>query len=168
LQPESVLVLRPGFSRCGWMLGGAAFLAGFGLVMESPGSAWAYWWLALAGLLAAFAVWVLLAPRMRLGLSPTGIEYGTLRRRYSYRWSAIARFGVSEFGSHHWVVFVFAAQYNGEERLRRINQAFGGFDRFLPDTYGLGPAALVELLETWRLRHTRQAEPIATADRPGD
>ncbi|OWK45724.1 hypothetical protein [Fimbriiglobus ruber] len=163
MEEPSELVLRPGLSRFGWLFGSAAALAALGDVMLYRGTGLPWLYLGLAALLTGFGCWVLTAPRMWLRLSPTGFEYGTVLRRYSFRWDDVAWFGVSEFASHRWVVFVFAREYPGDERVRRINQRFGGFDRILPDTYGYRPVALAELLESWRFRHTRQSEPGTTA-----
>jgi hypothetical protein len=157
----SELVLRPGLSRAGWLLGGATVLAAFGVGMLYRGGGWPWLYLGIATPLAALGAFVLVAPRMRLHLSPTGFEYGTVARRYSFRWSDVAGFGVSAFASFEHVVFVFAPGYVGDERVRRINQGFGGFDRYLPDTYRHRAEALAELLESWRVRHTRQAEPLS-------
>ena len=157
MEEDRELVLRPGLSRAGWMIGCAAVLAAFGAGMAYRGGEWPWLYLGLAGLLAGFGSWVLLAPRMRLRLSAGGFEYGTVARRYSFRWADVAGFGVSEFAAHRWVVFIFAPDYPGDEQVRRVNQEFGGFDRILPDTYGYRPVALAALLESWRLRHAPPA-----------
>jgi hypothetical protein len=144
-----------------------ALCGGFGLR-----TGWQFAWLYLGGaaLLFGFTAWVLPAPRMRLRLSPEGLAYGTLRRRYFFRWSDVAKFGVADFAGHRWVVFLLAPHYQGDkreralnrslhdERVRAINRGFGGFDRFLPDTYGMRAVALAELLESWRVRYGRPAE----------
>ncbi len=56
------------------------------------------------------------------------------------------------FGGNTWVCFVFSARFTGEEKLRRINQQFGKFDRFLPNNYGLSAMELAQLMESWRIR----------------
>jgi hypothetical protein len=66
--------------------------------------------------------------------------------------------GLSPFGGHQWVVFTCVPWYSGDERIRAINQEFGRFDRFLPDTYGMRAATLAQLLESWRLRHADAAD----------
>jgi hypothetical protein len=164
LEATSEVVLRPGFSRTRWVVGFAVFPAVLGLVMAHRGSGWAWLWLALAAGLIVFASWVLTAPRMRLRLSPSGFAYGTARRRYFFQWSDVAYFTVREFATYRHVFFVFAPGYRGDERLRAINQDFGGFDRFLPDTYGMRAEALADVLEAWRLRHTANPEQNTTAD----
>jgi hypothetical protein len=164
MDEPSELVLRPGLSRSGWVLGAAAVLAAFGTGMLLRGTGWPWLYLGLAAPLAGFGCWVLLPPRMQLRLSPAGFEYGTMARRYSFRWSDVAGFAVSEFASFQHVVFVFVPGYRGAERVRRINQGFGGFDRYLPDTYGYQAAVLAELLESWRRRYTIQAESPTFAE----
>jgi hypothetical protein len=162
------LVLRPGLIRWAWAIGLATFLAlvgGFGLRTDWP-LAWPF--LGGAALLFGFTAWVMLAPRMRLRLSSEGFAYGTVRRRYFFRWSDVAGFEVSPFAGHQWVVFTFVPGYCGDERVRAINQEFARFDRFLPDTYGMRAVALAQLLESWRLRHTDPAQQGISADGPGD
>jgi hypothetical protein len=154
---EAELVLRPGLNRWGWGLGFAAFMALPAGAMLYRGVGWGWFYLGLTGLVAGSSAWIMAAPRLRLRLSPAGFAYGTVRRRYAFRWSEVASFGVAEFAAHRWVVFSFAAGYSGDERVRAVNQRFGGFDRFLPDIYGMRAAALAELLEGWRLRYGAQA-----------
>ena len=162
MEESAVLVLRPGLSRTGWLLGGAAVLATFGFGMLYDGTGWPWLYLGPAVPLAALGCWVLLAPRMRLHLSAAGFEYGTIVRRYSFRWADVAGFGVSDFASFRWVVFAFVPGYCGDERVRRINRAFGGFDRYLPDTYGYRAETLAGLLESWRAGHTPHTEQPPT------
>jgi hypothetical protein len=160
------LVLRPGLNRWGWVFGMAAFLGGFGGLGLRAGWPWAWLYLGMAVLLVGFAAWVLFAPRMRLRLSPAGFAYGTVRRRYFFRWVDVARFEESEFAGGCWVVFTLVLEYEGDERVRYINQEFGRFDRFLPDTYGMQAAQLAELLESWRLRYGVLAEAEDAAEQP--
>lgn len=109
-------------------------------------------WICIAFGIAATVVTVAAQalPRTKLRLTSHGFAYGTLARRYFFRWSDVAWFGVCRFATSDWVVFTFADHYSDDQKLRAVNQRFGGFDRFLPDLYGHGPAELVELLETWR------------------
>ena len=80
LEAEYELVLRPGLSRAGWILGSAAFLAVLGSLMADRGYEWGWLYLGLAAALSVMAFYVLTAPRMRLRLSPVGFAYGTMRR----------------------------------------------------------------------------------------
>lgn len=147
------LILRPGMFRAGALIAGGAALAAFGIAMWVVGGGWPRVYLGLAVPFLALGAYMRMSPRMWLHLSPTGFAYGTLLRRHAYHWSDVAAFGVSRFASLDHVVFVFAPDYAGEERVRRINQDFGAFDRFLPDTYGQRPEALAELLDSWRQSH---------------
>jgi hypothetical protein len=154
------LVLRPGLNRWGWVLGMAAFLVVFSGLGLRAGWPWAWLYLGMAVVLIGFTAWVMLAPRMRLRLSPSGFAYGTARRRYFFRWEDVAEFGVARFAGYWWVAFNLVPGYRGDERVRAINQEFGRFDRFLPDTYGMRAVELALLLESWRLCYGVSTEAI--------
>jgi hypothetical protein len=161
---EGGLVLRFGLSHWWKILafGALLVLCGGSDLLEGRPSGWLW----LAGVAALFGVyvWAVTAPRTRLHLSAAGFAYGTMRRRYFFRWADVTQFWTTDFAARRWVVFAFVPGYSGDERVRRINQKFRGFDRFLPDTYGLRAAALADLMEEWRLRHTKPAEPSAAPD----
>src|SRR5260370_39083888 len=101
----------------------------------------------LAGIVAAIAA--LFSKRMALRLTSEGFSYGTLRKKYFYKWSDIGVFGVGSIGEKK-ACFTLRADYVGEEKLRAVNRGSIGFDRFLPDTYGKKPMELAKLLEEWR------------------
>jgi hypothetical protein len=94
----------------------------------------------------------LFSKRMMLRLSPAGFQFGTLRKKYSYRWSDVVQFGVVHMVGKR-VCFTFHPSFRGEEKVRKINRP-AGFDRFLPDDYGMQPLKLAELLEQWRTQHS--------------
>jgi len=76
-----------------------------------------------------------------------------MRRVSTYRWSDVTAFFPQEVGGHKRVCFTFSKQFDGETKLRKTNQEFGGFDRFLTENYGMKPDQLAELLESWRIRY---------------
>jgi hypothetical protein len=94
----------------------------------------------------------LFSKRIVLRLTPEGFSFGTLRKKYFYNWTDIAQFGVGSVGVKK-TCFTLRADYQGETKVRAINQGFMGFDRFLPDTYGKKPVELAKLLEEWRQRY---------------
>jgi hypothetical protein len=101
----------------------------------------------------AVTIGALFSKRFRLRLTPQGFEFGTFRKRYFYPWSDIAVFGVGTLAGEK-VCFTFRQDFQGEERVRRSNQANVGFDRFLPETYGKPAWELAKLLEEWRRRYS--------------
>ncbi|HTI70021.1 MAG TPA: hypothetical protein VMF06_08645 [Candidatus Limnocylindria bacterium] len=96
----------------------------------------------------------LLTNRMTLYLTPEGFRFGTIRKKYSYKWSEVASFGVGQVESTR-VCFTLAPDFLGEERVRAINRREIGYDRFLPDLYGKSPVELANLLEEWRFRYSK-------------
>ena len=104
------------------------------------------------GIASGISLAVLFSKRMTLRLSPDGLSFGTLRKQYFYKWADIAVFGVGSIGEKK-ACFTLRADYQGETKVRAINQEFMGFDRFLPDTYGKKPTELAKLLEEWRQRY---------------
>jgi hypothetical protein len=96
---------------------------------------------------------VLFSKKMVLRLTSEGFAFGTLRKKYFYKWSDIAEFGVGRAGTKR-TCFNLRWHRFEEERVRRINRGSIGFDRFLPDTYGKKPMELARLLEDWRYRYS--------------
>ena len=154
--PTEELILRPSPTKWFWMttgffVGGAISLS---MISQHQWLGWAL--IPIMSLGTAFSAWVPFASRMRPHLSSAGLTFGTLRRRYTYRLSDIASFFGLHMGSwYNTVGFNFSDSFPGERGVRRINQEFGRFDRFLPDTYGMQPLELAALLETWRLRNAQ-------------
>lgn len=100
------------------------------------------------------SIWAMLSPRFRLYLDSSGLSYATMKKDYAYEWRDIAWFSTVRLATTDYVSFGFAPGFDGDVRIREVNQRFGGFDRFLPDTYGLRADELAKLLEEWRSRHT--------------
>ena len=96
----------------------------------------------------------LFSERMVLRLTPEGFGFGTLKKRYFYYWSDILVFGVGDVGAKK-VCFTLREHIRKDLGVREINRRAIGFDRFLPDTYGMKPMDLAKLLEDWRHRHAR-------------
>jgi hypothetical protein len=147
------LVLRPSRRKWGAILLFVGLIGILGLLMIRDGRAIGWLNIAVAVPLIPFICWVMTTRRMHLRLNASGFAFGTLRKQYMYSWSEIESFGVAEFASNRWVCFVFAPGYRTEAKVRAINQDFGGFDRFLPETYGMRAEELAKLLESWRLQY---------------
>jgi len=148
--------LRPGLLKWGRLLLLMLLLTVVGALIAVNGRATGWVIVAVTIPLALLFLWCLVSKRMHLQLAQRGFSFGTLRKQYSYSWSDIAYFGVVEFGRERWVCFVLSPHYVGEEHVQATNQAFGGFDRFLPDTYGMRAEELAALLEAWRARAGRE------------
>jgi len=147
-------IVKPSPTKWFWMT--SAFFVGciisISMIRRHEWLGWVF--VPLMAIGTFFSASVPFLSRMRLRLSPSGFTFGTLRRKYEYRWSDVAAFFALSMGSNlRTVGFNFSRSYSGEQKVRRINQEFGGFDRFLPDTYGMRPLELVTLLESWRLKY---------------
>lgn len=105
----------------------------------------------LLGMVACLAA--LFSPKLALRLSRDGVRFGTLRKSYFYRWADISVLGVGRVAGQRRVCFNFRQDYPEEKKLRAINQASIGFDRFLPNAYGKKPMELAALLGEWRQRY---------------
>ncbi len=112
---------------------------------------------AIGALSFVVLLWTAFSPRSRLRLSPEGFTFGTIRRISTYRWSDVAAFFPLRVAGHDRVCFKFSKEFSGEMKQRQINQDFGGFDRFLPNDYGMRADQLAELLESWRSRYVDRA-----------
>src|SRR5260221_3792593 len=120
-------------SNSTWIIIGAVFFGVTGIFLAYSGQ-W-FGWISMATSLACFVLlfWMIRSPNSRLYLSTRGFRFGSLRRVSTYRWSDIDRFFPRRVANIERVCFTFSEQYQGEARLRQINQNFGGFDRFLTD-----------------------------------
>ncbi|HYG33362.1 MAG TPA: hypothetical protein VEC99_01180 [Clostridia bacterium] len=147
------LVLKPSPTKWFWMTTGF-FVGGvvsISMFVQHEWLGWVFFPLMACG--TVFSASVPFLNRMHLRLSPSDFTFGTLKRRYKYRWSDIASFLSLSIGSQlRTVGFDFSPSFSGEQEVRRFNQEFSGFDRFLPDTYGMQPLELAKLLESWRVK----------------
>ena len=152
---NSMTELKPNPTKWIALLTFSLFSASMGAVQAGNGR-WLVGGVLIAwGILGVVACMVaLLSKRMVLRLTPEGFGFGTLRKRYFYHWSDILVFGVGSIGQKR-VCFTLKEFYSGEEKVREVNRAAIGFDRFLPDTYGKKPMELARLMEDWRHRHAQ-------------
>lgn len=144
------LVLKPNVT---WFVIGIVFFGGGGALLMPENKIVGC--LSVAFGLVSFVIlmWTVFSPRSRLRLTETGFSFGTMSRVSAFRWSDVAEFFPVYFGNRTWVCFRFSPSFRGERELRRINQEFGGFDRFLPFTYGMQADDLVRLMESWRSKY---------------
>ncbi len=163
---EETLKLVP--SKRKWIVLGAvfvAFAAGFAALYmftpradptdDSP--------LVIGFLIAFFAVgaaasfMMLLPGSAYLLLTPGGFTARTIFKSRTFRWAEIEAFDVMAFRGAKLVVFTFSPQGKlrvVESRWRKLNQAIGGGDDNLPDTYGMSAEALAALMNKWKSNAT--------------
>jgi tetratricopeptide (TPR) repeat protein len=151
--PGGVLVLRPGRELLQPLLVLAACLGAGGAVVLVAGGSWllAVSPLGLAVAMLVLGAWWRTSPRMALTLTADGFAYGNLRRRWAYRWSDVAGFGVYQRGEFRQACFRLKP-VGGEGQA--APDGAPGLDRYFHQTYGRSGDELVGLLESWRVRHT--------------
>jgi len=136
-----------------WLIVGALFFGGVGTVIVSRHQLSGWLGVAIGMVFFIVLLWTVFSPHSRLRLSVEGFSFGSMRRVSAYHWSDVAAFFPCRFAGRTWVCFRFSPYFTGERKVRRINQDSEGFDRFLPNDYGMRPVELAQLLEGWRLRH---------------
>lgn len=107
----------------------------------------------LSGVVGLVGAIQLLPGSSYLRLTDEGMTFRSLFRSFSYKWWEIADFGIARVGGSRVVGWNFSRFYQGQERLRTVNQALSGFQAALPDSYGMQVDSLKELLNTLRDRH---------------
>src|SRR5262249_39696147 len=129
----------------------ALFTVG-GVFMVRSGD-WTGWlpliFFALVALVAAAAM---LPGAGALTLDRDGFEITNLFRRHRSRWQDAHGFTTARIppATQRWLVYDDISQ--GAKRLAKINVAIVGRNAALPDTYGLSPEDLGDLMMLWRER----------------
>ncbi len=159
------LVLRPG--RRKWVLILIACLAFVGcgalIFFVAPGGrGGGVVTMAFFGLGAAVSIFQL-ASNSHLKLSRTGFTVAALRRLSTTRWSEVSSFYAVDAGPTALNRMV-AVNLVREERLDGVPgavKAAFGYNRLLPDTYGMKAEKLAALMNDWRSRY---AAPDGSAE----
>lgn len=74
-------------------------------------------------------------------------------KQHSVRWRDIAGLRVVKVQGRAIVGWDFAPSYAGRGKSHTVSKAMAGIDAGLPDTYGMKPTALAELMDHIRLHH---------------
>ena len=85
-------------------------------------------------------------------LGPKGFTVRTLYRSHKYGWAEVERFGVTRIGANKTVAFDFSGEYGKYHVARQVAAGISGYEGALPDTYGMKPERLAELLNEWKAR----------------
>jgi len=94
-----------------------------------------------------------------LHLAPDGFTFCGLFRTHTVRWAHVREFGVINVWGNRMVAWNFTPDYPASGRARAISKLLCGYEAALPNTYGMKPQQLVELMESLRQRYveTRNA-----------
>jgi hypothetical protein len=85
-----------------------------------------------------------------LRLEPDSFTFCSLFRAHTVRWAIIREFAVICVGPNRMVAWNFTPDYPASGSARAISKSLSGYEAALPDTYGMKPQELVELMEGLR------------------
>jgi hypothetical protein len=85
-----------------------------------------------------------------LRLEPDSFTVCSLFRSHTVRWAFVREFAVVYIGPNRMVAWNFTPEYPTTGSLRAISKSLSGCEAALPDTYGMKPKELVELMEGLR------------------
>jgi hypothetical protein len=94
-----------------------------------------------------------------LHLAPDGFTFCALFRAHTVHWGHVSEFAVIWIGPNRMVAWNFTRDCSPTGRARAISKSLSGYEAALPDTYGMKPQELVDLMESLRQRfvQTRSA-----------
>lgn len=81
-----------------------------------------------------------------LHLSTEGFTVCSLFRSSFVSWQHVQEFGLISISSNTMVAWNYAPYYVAADRARAVSQALSGYEAALPDTYGLKPQHLTQLM----------------------
>ena len=71
-------------------------------------------------------------------------------RSHTFKWSEVSEFGVGQIFGNKMVLMNFSESYKASPSLRKFSITFVGADGALPDSYGLKPEDLAELMNIYK------------------
>ena len=91
-----------------------------------------------------------------LRLTADGFTYCSFFREHTVRWAQVLEFGIVRVNI--WMVaWNFAPDYPPPGRGRNLSVSICGYEAALPDTYGMKPGKLLELMESLRQKFGKAA-----------
>ncbi len=88
-----------------------------------------------------------------LHLAPDGFTFCSLFRAHTVRWTHVGEFAVICVGPNRMVAWNFTPDYPATGRARAISKSLSGYEAALPNTYGMKPHELADLLDSLRRRY---------------
>lgn len=113
------------------------------------------WFVAITfGLGSLVFILQLLPNSSTLLLEPDGFTVRSLYRSHKYKWDDISHFAVTRIGVNKMVAFDFSGSYEKGQRARQLSAGLSGYEGALPDSYGMKPEHLAQLLNEWKSRYS--------------
>jgi hypothetical protein len=145
------VTLRASLKRWCLVFAGCALFAIGGKWMVSTGQVMGWLPLIFFGIGAIIAAFAMLPGASALTLDGTGFEITNFYRRSRTRWQDAGDFVATRIPAARQRFVLFNNARSGR-RLARINTFISGRNAALPDTYGLSPDDLAQLMAQWRER----------------
>ena len=136
----------------------SAVLVIVGIWLVSKGQRGGWLSIAFFGLCLAVSVISLLPNAHLLELNPEGMRVCVLFRKWFIRWNDIQSVTTRRIGLRRIVCWRYVPWQAVHAANHRAGLVVGAEGSLPPLNYGLSPAALAELLEQWRQRHSKKWE----------
>jgi hypothetical protein len=127
------------------LLGSLAFVIA-GIWMVSIGDANGLLGIGFFGLCLLVAIIQFHPKASYLHLSAEGFTVCSLFRSSFVSWQYVQEFGLISIGNNTMVSWNYTSEYVAGVRARAFSQALSGYEAALPDTYGLKPKQLAQLM----------------------
>ena len=150
VDPQLPVTLRPSRKQLVLLLVLSSVFVAAGIWMAGRGEKMGYYSVAFFGL--CWLVFLIqLHPRAAyLHLEPSAFTFCSLFRKHSVPWTDVAQFAVIRVGLNRMVGWNFRPGLCRHMRAASVTRVISGYEAALPDTYGMKPQALAELLNRLR------------------
>jgi hypothetical protein len=143
---QQPLVLRPGRRQTVLLILVCSVFVALGIWLALRGERIAYYAAAFFGVCLLVAVIHSLPGAAYLRLEPNGFTFCNLFRKQSVPWTDVARFSVTFLGAQSTVGWNYRPGHGPSSRASAVAKAICRCEGALPDTYGMNPYALAELM----------------------
>lgn len=155
---QGPLILRPSRSRAALLFFVCALFVGGGIWMVRMGNSFGYFCAGFFALgLPVFALHF--HPKAAyLCLTADSFTYCSLFRAFTVRWEHVRDFAVITVGAQRMVAWNLTPHHPMPRRVSALSKSMSGYEAALPDTYGMKPEELLELMEGLRLAYVRKQD----------
>jgi hypothetical protein len=148
-------ILKPSvFKTILCLLGSLCFVALTPLVIDKNAIA-AWSGLILFGLGVIVFIIQLFPNTSYLKLTEEGFEVKSLFKSHFTKWSDVESFEVGYLGNNKAVMFNYSENHTKQKLGKQVASAMTGAEGGLPNTYGMKAKELAELMNEWKLNHSR-------------